>query len=288
MAPAGLQDNFFAEGALNSGWWTLQSGVLSSLAAMHGSQVLPALTFTPSGLQMSGIRGPGQFMGIQSTAAYAAPFTFSATVSGLEQNGVPFEIYLVSGDLQQWVSVAGHLGGRGGPRGGVEVGGGVRHLFGEVRIPLGGSSPEHGVWINHTGNGQPISALGNKVFEDPIAGLAYTVQINLGADGLAAVTFLDAAHLVLAAQSVPVGTGPFYVVLAGRDGPTMARLAVGATAAGRAGGGRPGDGAGPGGAGGADDGLFPGATHALRQLGDLAGVRPLLAAGGGPGLAALL
>jgi hypothetical protein len=48
------------------------------------------------------------------------------------------------------------------------------------------------------------------------------VQINLGADGLAAVTFLDAAHLVLAAQSVPVGTGPFYVVLAGRDGPTLA------------------------------------------------------------------
>jgi len=221
-APAGFQDNFFAEGGLNPGLWTFQSGVLSSLAAMHGSQVLPALTFTPSGLQMSGVRGPGQFMGIQSTAAFAAPFTFSATVSGLEQYGVPFEIYLVSGDLQQWVSVAGHLGGRGGPRGGIEVGGGMHHLFGEVRIPVGGSSPEHGVWINHTGNGQPISALGNKVFEDPIAGLAYTVQINLGADGMAAVTFMDAAHMVLAAQSVPAGRGPFYVVLAGRDGPTLA------------------------------------------------------------------
>jgi len=222
QAPAGFQDNFFADGGLNPALWQTQSGVLSSLAAMSGSQVLPELAFSPTGLQMSGIRGPGQFMGIQSTTAFAAPFTFSATVSGLAQNGVPFEIYLVSGDLQQWVSIAGHLGGRGGPRGAVEVGGGFHHLFGDVRIPLGGSSPEFGIWVNHTGDGRPISDLGYKVFENPLAGLAYTIQISVGPDGAAALTLLDAGRGVLAAQTVPVGIGPFYVVLAGRDGATFA------------------------------------------------------------------
>lgn len=223
LAPAGLQDNFFSDPGLNPALWTTQSGVLTALAAMHGSQVLPALAFSPSGMQMSGVGGPGQFMGIQSTAAFVAPFNFSVTVSGLAQSAVPFEIYLVSADLQQWVSVAGHLGGRGGPRSGVEVGGGFGRLFrGDVRIPLGGSSPEYGVWVNHTGGGQPLAALGYKIFENPLAGLPYTIQVSLGADGAASVVLLDAGRGALAAQTVPVGTGPFYVVLAGRDGPTYA------------------------------------------------------------------
>ncbi len=223
--PPGFQDNFYADGGLNAGLWQTQSGLLASLASLSGPQVLPQLAFTPAGMQMSGIRREGQFMGIQSTASYAAPFNFNVTVTGLSQNAVPFEIYLVSADLQQWVSIAGHLGGRGErPRGGLLLGGGYHHEFGAVRIPLGGEyrSPEYGVWVNHTGSGQPIAGLGYKIFEDPIAGLPYTVQVSLGADGLGAVTLLDAGRGVLAAQHVPVGIGPFYVVLAGRDGTAYA------------------------------------------------------------------
>jgi hypothetical protein len=144
------------------------------------------------------------------------------TVSGLAQSAIPFEIYLVSADLQQWVSVAGHLGGRGGPRGALEVGGGMHHLFGEVRIPLGGSAEDYGVWVNHTASGRPIATLGYKIFENPIAGIPYTIQISLGPDGAASVALLDAGRGVLAAQNVPVGVGPFHVVLAGRNGPTYA------------------------------------------------------------------
>jgi hypothetical protein len=161
-------------------------------------------------------------MGIQSRASFMPPFRFSATVTGLEQNVIPFEVYLVSGDLRQWVSIAGHLGGRGGPRGDIRVGGFGRFFRGDARIPLGGSAPEYGVWINYTGSGLPVSALGHKLFNDPFADVPYTIQVAADAGGAASVSLLNSAGGVLAARDVPVGTGPFHIVLAGRDGPTSA------------------------------------------------------------------
>ncbi|HEV2455559.1 MAG TPA: DUF6600 domain-containing protein [Verrucomicrobiae bacterium] len=223
MMPAPMLDNFYTDAGLNPSFWRTQSPVLSSLGAMSGSLVMPVLTFSPSGLEMSGIRGHHQFMGIQSTAPYAAPFMFSATVTGMAQDAIPFEIYLVSNDLQQWVSIAGHLGGRGRPRGEVHIG--LFGPFGGARFGVptgGGESPEYGVWVNHTGSGFPITSLGNKLYPFPLAGVPYTVQVSIGGDGLASVTLLDANHGLLASESVPAGTGPFYVVLAGRDGSTYA------------------------------------------------------------------
>ena len=223
--PAGLSDNFFADGALNPYLWQTQSPVLAGLGQAHGQLVFPALSFTPSGLQLSGIHREGEITGIASAASYAAPFNFNVTVTGLNQEAVPFEVYLVSADLQQWVSITGHLGGRGErPHGALDVGGGFHHFFGDVRVPLGGESrsPAYGVWVNHTGSGQPLGGLGYKIFENPIAGLPYSVEVSLGADGLAAVTLLDSGRGVIAGQNVPVGTGPFYIVLAARDGPVYA------------------------------------------------------------------
>ena len=219
MTPA-LQDNFYADGALNPSLWQTQSPVLTSLAARHGSLVSPVLAFSPSGMQMSGIGGKKQFMGIQSTAAYAAPFSFSTTVIGMTQDAIPFEIYLVSGDMSQFLSISGHLGGRGGPRGVVHLG--FYGPFGGANfgVPTGGPSGDYGIWANHTGSGQPLSALGNKIFGAPIAGVQYTIQINVGPDGLATITLLDPNRYALSQTSVPVGTGPFYIVLGGRDGKT--------------------------------------------------------------------
>ena len=223
MMSAPILDNFYSDAGLNPALWQAQSPLLTSLASMYGSFISPALSFTPSGVQMSGIGAHHQFMGIQSAAAYSAPFTFSTTVIGMEQEGIPFEVYLVSGDMQQWLTVSGHLGGRGKPRGEVHVG-----LFGPLggahfNVPTGGGqSPDYGVWVNHTGSGYPLASLGNKLYPYPIARMPYTIQVSVGADGLASVTLLDSNHGILASESVPAGTGPFYVVLAGHDGSTYA------------------------------------------------------------------
>jgi len=223
MMPAPMLDNFYTDAGLNPSLWQTQTPLLSSLGAMNGSLVMPTLSFSPSGLQMSGISGHNQFMGIQSAAPYTVPFTFSATVTGMSQDAIPFEIYLVSSDMQQWLNVAGHLGGRGRPRGEVHVG--LFGPFGGARFGVptgGGQSPDYGIWLNHTGSGYPIASLGNKLYPYPIAGVPYTIQVSIGGDGLASVTLLDADHGTLATESVPAGTGPFYVVLAGRDGSTYA------------------------------------------------------------------
>ena len=216
--PGGIQDNFYGDGELNPSLWQTQSPILTSLAARYGSLVSPVLVFSPSGLQMSGIGGKKQFMGIQSTAAYPAPFSFSTTVIGMTQDAIPFEIFLVSGDMSQWLSISGHLGGRGGPRGVIHLG--FYGPFGGARfgVPTGGPSADYGIWVNHTGSGQPPSSLGNKIFGAPIAGVPYTIQVNVGPDGMATITLLDPNHYALSETSVPVGTGPFYVVLGGRDG----------------------------------------------------------------------
>ncbi len=219
MMPPPLQDTFYVDGGLNPYIWQTESGLLASLAAANGNkQKFPNTVFSPSGMELKGI-GHGDFMGIQSAMAYSATFSFSTTVSGLSQNGIPFQLYLISADMQQWLSVAGHLGGRPHRPADVRIG-----LFGpyggaSFGVPTGdGYSPDYGVWINHTGSGLPISALGDRFFPAPVANVPYTIQVSVGNNGLASVTLLESGGGILAGQSVPVGTGPFYVVLAGRDG----------------------------------------------------------------------
>jgi hypothetical protein len=213
-----LADSFGADGGLNTGLWTIQSGILGSLAAFdHSPLIMPMLAFGPAGMQLSGLNGPHQFTGISSVAGYVAPFNLTATVSGLTPHATPFVVYLVSADLRQWLSVAGHLGGEGEPGVRVSV-----PLFG---VRVGGASPsvEHGVWVNYTASAQPVSALGRKIFEHPQPSVPYTIQMTVNADGLASVSFLDPAGIMLGGQSaMPVGTGPFYVVLAERNGQTAA------------------------------------------------------------------
>jgi hypothetical protein len=175
-------------------------------------------------MQLAGISGPSQFTGVQSVSAYAAPFSFTARVTGLAPMAIPFEVYLVSPDLRQFVSLAGHLGGEGHHNGDVRVGGALPFFRGAVNIPLGGGpSPEHGVWVNYTGSGLPVASLGSKICEHAAPGVPYTIQITVGPDGMASVAFQDAGGITLGARGgLPVGTGPFYVVLADRDGPTYA------------------------------------------------------------------
>ncbi len=220
--PPGLTDVFTSDAGLNPSIWMMQTPLLQSLAQWNGSAPMPTmLGFGPAGMQMSGVNGPGQFVGIQSVGAFAPPFTLTATVSGMAAAGVPFDIYLVSPDMRQWVSVAGHLGGIGGPRAGL----GISSPFGGVRIPLGGgASPEYGVWANWTGSGQPISALGNKIFPAPAPGIPYTIGITVDPTGLASVSLQDPSGLSLGMlNAMPVGPGPFNVVLAARKfGPTFA------------------------------------------------------------------
>lgn len=220
--PPGLADNFGTDAGLNPGLWAAQTPLLSSLAQFSGAVLVPpGLTFGPAGMQMSGVAGPGQLTGVQSVASFTPPFKVTATVSGRVEEGIPFDLCLVSPDLRQWLSVAGHLGGAG-ERGGEFR---ARVPFVSVRIPTGHApSPEHGTWVNWTGSGQPLGGLGNPIYPAPRADVPYTITMTVGADGIASVVYQDPAGVVLGSlNAMPVGNGPFNVVLASRGmGPTFA------------------------------------------------------------------
>jgi hypothetical protein len=87
-----------------------------------------------------------------------------------------------------------------------------------------GPSPEYGIWANWTGSAQPISALGNKIYPEPLPGVPYTITLTVDAGGMGSVSVQDPSGVSLGAMNaMPVGTGPFNVVLASRRmGPTFA------------------------------------------------------------------
>jgi hypothetical protein len=65
--------------------------------------------------------------------------------------------------------------------------------------------------------------LGNKICEHAAAGVPYTIQMTVGPDGMGSVVFQDPAGVTLGARAgMPVGQGPFYIVLAARNGPAFA------------------------------------------------------------------
>jgi hypothetical protein len=61
--------------------------------------------------------------------------------------------------------------------------------------------------------------LGNALYGNPSLGVFYTIQISVDVSGTASVSLLDSSGVVLASQSgLSVGNGPFYVVLAQKEG----------------------------------------------------------------------
>ena len=83
MMPAPMpRGQFLYEGRIEPAFWQAQSPLLVRSRPMNGAMRFAGAVLLAFGMQMSGIGGPGQFMGIQSSTAFTAPFTFSATVTG--------------------------------------------------------------------------------------------------------------------------------------------------------------------------------------------------------------
>jgi hypothetical protein len=196
LAQAQFADNFATDSSLNTSLWTNQSSFLTTLAAgasSPGSSFLtPILSFGTNGMQMSGVTADYQFTGISSLTTFTPPFTLTTTVMGVSAYGNPFYVYLVNNDLSQWLTIAGNVGTTSGA---------------------------WGIWIDYTESGVLLSSLGIDIFGNPSTGVWYTIQLSVDASGNGAFALTDINGNILASQSaLPVGTGPFYVALAQREG----------------------------------------------------------------------
>jgi beta-glucanase (GH16 family) len=190
-----LYDDFTQDSSLKTTLWSLNTPLLSTLAADSSSPgsalVAPTVAFGSSGMTLSGVNGTDQFTGIQSSNSLAPPFRVTATVMGASSHGDAFALYLVNADLSQWL---------------------------QLRGDLDPSSCSQGIWLNYSGGGAAIAGSGVNLYATPSTSTVYTIQLAVGSDGSALVLFEDSGASGLAARSgISLGQGPFHLVLAQQE-----------------------------------------------------------------------
>jgi hypothetical protein len=190
-----LTDTFSADSALNPSLWSMNTSFLQTLAAntsflVPSTYEQPVLAFSGSGMSMSGTNADYQFTGVQSNASFTPPFTVQTTVEGTEDYGIAFEPYVISGDLSQYVSLSANLAPDSGYYG--------------MNVNTGA--------LSNDGVG------GNTLYEGTV-NTWYTVTIKFDGNGYAQVTLTDVnGNRLNYTPPFYVGTGPFYLVLAQREG----------------------------------------------------------------------
>jgi hypothetical protein len=191
---AQLSDDFTTDGSLNTTLWTTASSQLSGLATNFNSTLItPILSFSGTGMKVSGVNASNRLAGVQSRVTFQPPFTLTATVTSTEAHGNAFELFLVRADQAQWLNVAGNLNP--------------------------GNGPYFGVWVNYDNSGLPYLSLGNNLYSDPNTNSPYTLQLFVERNGLAAVTLSSSNGATLGVQyHMIIGAGPFYIVLGQREG----------------------------------------------------------------------
>jgi hypothetical protein len=189
-----LLDNFTSDTALNTSLWTNQTPVLDALLTNYTSDwVAPKLSFGPGGMQMSGVDAENQFTGLASVQTFSPPLTLTVTVEGTVANGNPFEVLLVSKDLSSRMSLTGNLNDA--------------------------NNPYHGIWVNYTSSGITFHMGGDLFLAKPATKTVYTMQLSVDATGNGTALLANANGDLLSLRTgLSVGTGPFYVVLAQREG----------------------------------------------------------------------
>jgi len=191
-----LSDNFKQDSSLNTNKWTISSAFLENLASASSSPaatyVTPSLAFSrKSGMQMSGPTEDYETTGVQSLSTFTAPFTVVANVTSTEGTADPFEIFLASADLTQFVTVTCNV-----------------------------NPAYYGFWATSPNVSQLWQA--GEQFSPPISpqfNTRYTVVIKVNAKGIAKVKISSGGKVLGTLSGLQTGgVGPFYLVLGQRIG----------------------------------------------------------------------
>jgi hypothetical protein len=190
-----LTDTFSEDSTLNTSLWSTNTSFLKSLAnntsfLIGSTYEQAALAFTSTGMNMTGVSANYQFTGVQSNLSFTPPFSVQATVEGVVDYGIAFELYVVNGDLTQYVSLSANL------------------------------APNSGYYgMNFNTGCLCDDGFGGTTLWNGNVGIWYAVTISFDSNGYSEVTLTDIDGNRLN-YTVPfyVGTGPFYVVLAQRQG----------------------------------------------------------------------
>ncbi len=181
-----LEDNFTQDSSLNQTLWSTGTSFLKALAQTQGTWETPQISFSGSGMTMSGVAGNAQFTGVQSNQSFAPPFAIEVTVMGVVANGNDFWFRIVSPDLSHHLTVYGNLNPQNTP-------------FYEL--------------------GAESNSASKTLDASPSVNIWYTIGIAVDATGNTTVNVLDPTGALLGSTGVgAIGTGPFYLVLGQFEG----------------------------------------------------------------------
>ena len=189
-SPSSFSDNFATDTSLSDCWET-GTPSLAAAAVNHATSIAPQLSFS-DGMDMQGASANPEFTGIESAAAYQAPFDFTTTVKAVQSGDNSFVVYLAN-----------------------TTGGGVS-LEGDLS-----STSFNGIWAaeaaGYLGAGSDIdsSVSGQAILSNQPLGTTFHISISLDDDGDVGIT-VNGTTITSAALG-RIGGGPFRVILGQRE-----------------------------------------------------------------------
>ncbi|MGB9778978.1 MAG: hypothetical protein ACPLW8_06185, partial [Candidatus Bathyarchaeales archaeon] len=196
-----LYDDFSSDTSLNKNIWVIDEARILATSSPGFTFVSPTLSFSSSGMAVSGPNNYMQVTGVSSVQSFSPPFTFTAMFrSSGTSCSQPNSLYIL------------------GPNEHLEI----------VFVPNPDNSPSYapqdekyyGVWVTHTGGPSGYSSTpDNLLYASPHDNTWYTYVVSIDANGYATVALLSESGAVLGGKSnLYVGKGPFYICLVQRIG----------------------------------------------------------------------
>ena len=212
-----LQDDFAQDTGLNASLWQVNgpAGIAFSTATCPSCALVSlGPSFSPDGMEIDQINGSYEAGTIQSIQSFAPPITVTAVVRGTVSNGHPFVFGIASANSSAGVEITGNLDPRDCSNEGNCADSAVCGNSANPGIPP--NQCYYGIYARAGATGGSW-AKSPDLNASPSVGVDYTLQIAVNSAGEAQYTVSQGGQ-VLGSSTAPVGTGPFYVMLAQSEG----------------------------------------------------------------------
>ena len=222
MAPLASEfsDDFAKDTALNPSLWQINGSAAANFSSVDcgGPCTFVNLTPTfsnPAGMEIANINGSSEVGSISSVQAFTPPFTATAIVEGTVSNGHTFIFGVANLNATAGVQMTGNLDSRDcaaetncGDHStcGTPANATLSWAQGACYYGLYGRVGAQGGWSGKTW-----------LVDSPSLSAAYTLQISIDTSGTA-VGQVSQGGQILATASAPVGSGPFYLIIAQGEG----------------------------------------------------------------------
>lgn len=212
-----LSDDFAHDTSLNATLWQVSGPVGTAFASANcPSCTLVPLdpSFSSAGMEIAQVNESYEVGTIQSTGAFAPPFTVNITVKGTVSNGHPFVFGISSQDATAGVQITGNLNPDDCSS---EANCGNPATCG---TPANSSIPPnqcyYGIYARY-GSGSGSWTKSPVLDATPGVDVVYALQVSVDSSGGSQFS-VSTGGQVLGSSSAQVGVGPFYLMIGQSEG----------------------------------------------------------------------